>query len=229
MKKLLLIALAVLSVCMLVACNASGISEKEAEERTQAKLDEAADTFGEYLRFSDLLQRYLWDDVRSQIGAYSGSTKNNETITKLSGTDVASIVEYLYTTDENRIDANSTYSSFVEGTLSGTYYDVTISNVKLNATYDVYSRTQRDEDGQAIKTKEVKDEELIISKGSFKQTTNEDENVSTTSIKTTINDVEYSLEYTFTEGKYTYASVNGKQVSAKFLNVLNTYGNGEWY
>lgn len=224
MKKLLLIALAVLSVCMLVGCNASGISEKEAEERTQAKLDEAADTYGEFLKYKELLENKIWFYVQQQIGAYTTTPLDNADLTGFDNYKVGYLVKCLYGTTDYKIDSQSSGCSFVGGKCSGLYTDATISNVKMKASYDIISR----EDYETV-IKEVKDEEITISEGSFKQTINEDESVSTTSIKTTINDVGYSLEYTYTAGKLTSASVNGKQVAAKFLEAKNTYGTEEWY
>ena len=228
MKKFLLIMITVLTVISLVACSASGISEEEAEKRTQAKLDEAAETYGEFIKYRLFLQNGLWRNVLSQYSAYSETPLENATITGISGGSVANYAEYMHATDEYKISGSTTNSKFVEGTTSGTYTDATISNVRLTATYEIINRA----DGTS---KTVKDEEIVISKGAYTATTTgTDSNYTQTlSISTTINGTEYSISYTKKyengTGGYTAASVNGKEVSTKFLKALDTYGNTEWY
>ena len=227
MKKFLLIMITVLTVISLVACSASGISEEEAEKRTQAKLDEAADTYGEFLKYRLFLEEKLWKTVLQQ----SGITTEPATITTINDTAMKKYVKYLFTTEENEVECTST--SFVEGTVSGTTEaanaEVKISNVKMKATYKV---TKRSDDSVV---KDATDEEIVISEGSYKSTSTSSESITTqtTSITATINGTEYSISYTNkVEGghsEYTAASVNGKQVDVKYINANNTYGNDEWY
>ena len=230
MKRLLLTALTVLCVISLVACNANKITEEEAEKRTQAKLDEAAETYAEYLKYYEALYEYLWEIIlHDEYDSYSTGTKENADITKFDGADVAYFARHLYSTDEYKISESTSKSKFTSGRLSGTKENCTISDVKMTAVYDIISRI----DGSKIKSNETTD--ITISSGSYKKTTTGDDAsyTQTVSMKATVNGTEYSIEYTIArkDGKtgYTSASVNGKAVAPKFLTALETYGNVEWY
>ena len=231
MKKFLLITLTVLSVISLVACSANSnkITEEEAEKRTQAKLDETAETYAEYLKYYETLYTNLWYDLFEEYKSNPTGTKENADITKFDGDDVAYFARHLYSTDEYKISESTSKSKFTSGKLSGTKDNCTISDVKMTAVYDIRSRV----DGTTVKANESTD--ITISTGSYKETRTGDETsyTDTVSMKATVNGTEYSIEYTITNngGKSTYTSayVNGKSVAPKFLTALETYGNGEWY
>ena len=229
MKKFLLIMITVLTVISLVACSASGISEEEAEKRTQAKLDEAAETYGEFLKYRLFLQDNLWHDVLSQYSAYDETPLDNADITGISAASIAGYVGYLHSTEEYRFEGNYAGCKLVEGKTSGTYTDATISNVTMTAKYEKIKRA----DGTTVE--EVEDEEIVISKGSYKTTTTGTGSnyTQTLSINTTINGTEYSISYSKKiengRGEYTEASVNGKKVDTQLLKVIDTYNNTEWY
>ena len=232
MKKFLLITLTVLSVISLVACSANSnkITEEEAEKRTQAKLDETAETYAEYLKYYEALYKNLWEDIiRDEYESYSTESKENADITEFKGADVAYFARHLYSTDEYKISESTSKSKFTSGKLSGTKDNCTISDVKMTAVYDIRSRV----DGTTVKANEST--EITISTGSYKETITGDDAsyTQTVSMKATVNGTEYSIEYTIArkDGKtaYTSASVNGKAVAPKFLTALETYGNVEWY
>ncbi len=236
MKKFLLIAFTVLFAISLVACSAesSGISEEEAERRTQEKLDEAAETYGEFIKYQYVLERELLFQFKKLYSTYTDTTTVETTTipsNKFDKNGFDEFVEYFYATEEYKIDVDNNGTEFVEGTYSGTYNDITISNVKITASYDIYSRTERDEDNHLVKKDRKENKEISISEFSYKATNNGDETnpVWTASIKATIDGTEYSIEYTQSSSNYTSASVNGKQVATKFLDAINTYGNSEWY
>ena len=221
MKKFLLIMITVLTVISLVACSASGISEEEAEKRTQAKLDEAAETYGEFIKYRYVLEKNLWYEILSQYGENSVS---NVDLT-LTNSEVCEFIRYLYATEDQKVEVWANDCSFTEGKRSGTAADATISGVTMKANYKVMSRA----DDEDVK-EDVKDKEITISEGSYKATSaSEDSDLSSVSMKATINGKEYSLEYKKSGSEYTYASVNGKEVAPKFLDALDTYGNTEWY
>ena len=142
MKKFLLITLTVLSVISLVACSANSnkITEEEAEKRTQAKLDEAAETYAEYLKYYETLYTNLWYDLFEEYKSNPTGTKENVDITEFKGDDVAYFARHLYSTDEYKISESTTKSKFTSGKLSGTKDNCTISDVKMTAVYDIRSR-----------------------------------------------------------------------------------------
>ncbi len=227
MKKFLLIAFTVLFAISLVACSAesSGISEEEAERRTQEKLDEAAETFGEFIKYRTILENDLWFYFGKEYKTYGQiEEKKDANLTKenYTGNALASFIEDFYETDDYTIDVDgSNGCTFKEGKCSGTSKNATISNVKMTASYDIISKTEKDENGHLKETGREENKEFTISEFSYVQTDNEDEDnpVSTISIKATIDGADYSIEYTQSGSGFTSASVNGKEVNTKILNA----------
>lgn len=227
-------------VFALASCQ-QGLTEEEAEalanqraaEASAAAVDEAVETYKEFVRY-----KYILKDIvcRYATKGLSSSTSSTDVSTQFNKSGIEEdFYEAFYGGEKTIVDIDSSNDNITvtEGTASGTSNDATFKDVVFTAKkYTIYNRKDK-----SVVESVTSPKTLTISSGYYKVTITEDTATNTYTCKysmgMTIDGVEYSVKYTLKRENYAWiyedASVNGKTVDADLLIAENLIENEDFY
>ena len=234
MKKFLFVLLSILMVFALASCQ-QGLSEEEAEalanQRATETLDEAVETYKEFVRYKYILDKIVCHYATGNLNSYTAST---DVSTKFSTSGkLEDFYEAFFGGEENIVKIDNNDVSVTDGKASGTSNDATFKDIVFNAKeYTIYNR----KDNTVVK-EVTSAETLTISSGYYKGTITKDSATNTYtaeySMGMKIDGKEYSIKYTLKRENYAWiyenASVNGKAVDSDLLIAEELDDNEDYY
>ena len=222
MKKFLLVLLSILMVFALASCQ-QGLTEEEAEalanQRAAETLDEAVETYKEFVRYKYILDDFVCDYATKGLSSSTSQTNVSTQFDKSNREE--DFYEAFYGGEETIVNIDLSDITVTEGTASGTSNDATFKDVVFTAKkYTIYNRKDK-----SVVESVTSPKTLTISSGYYKETITEDTAPNTYTCKfsmgMTIDGIEYSVKYTLKRENYAWiyedASVNGKTVDADLL------------
>ena len=238
MKKFLLVLLSILMVFALASCQ-QGLTEEEAEalanqraaEASAAAVDEAVETYKEFVRYKYILKELVCDYATKGLNSSTSQTNVSTKFDKSNREE--DFYEAFYGGEKTIVNIDSSDITVTEGTASGTSKDATFKDVVFTAKkYTIYNRKDK-----SVVESVTSPKTLTISSGYYKVTITEDTATNTYTCKysmgMTIDGIEYSVKYTLKRENYAWiyedASVNGKTVDADLLIAENLIENEDFY
>ena len=213
-------------VFALASCQ-QGLTEEEAEalanqraaEASAAAVDEAAETYKEFVRYKYILDDFVCDYATKGL---SSSTSQTNVLTQFDKSNrEEDFYEAFYGGEETIVNIDLSDITVTEGTASGTSNDATFKDVVFTAKkYTIYNRKDK-----SVVESVTSPKTLTISSGYYKVTITEDSAAKTYtaeySMGMKIDGKEYSIKYTLKRENYAWiyenASVNDKTVDADLL------------